>query len=117
MDRRSCRRTCARQREGYGVKERVLTSVDLEIETPRGSFMSSKVEKYDAIYARYSSHQQDDSTSIEVQIEQCERAAGGNLVPYIDRARTGRTAGGRPELQRLIDDAERGMVRRLFVYK
>ena len=73
--------------------------------------------KSDALYARYSSHQQDDSTSIEVQVEQCERAAGISLVRYVDRAKTGRTMGGRTELLRLIRDAEEGRIGRLFVYK
>jgi site-specific DNA recombinase len=71
----------------------------------------------DAIYARYSSHKQDDSTSIEVQVETCRNAAGGPCAEYIDRARTGRTIGGRDELRRLIKDAEAGRIKRLFVYK
>lgn len=73
--------------------------------------------KHDAIYARYSSHAQDDSTSIEVQIEQCERAAGGKCNHYIDRAKTGRATGGRTELIRLLADAEAGKIGRVFVYK
>jgi site-specific DNA recombinase len=73
--------------------------------------------KHDAIYARYSSHAQDDGTSIEVQVEQCERTAGGKLMQYVDRAKTGRSSSGRPELLRLLSDAEAGKVRRLFVYK
>ena len=51
--------------------------------------------KYDALYARYSSHAQDDSTSIAVQIESGERMAGRKLVHFIDQAKTGRTTGGR----------------------
>src|SRR4051812_31520023 len=74
-------------------------------------------DRADAIYARYSSHNQDDGTSIEVQIEQCERAAGVKCVHYIDRAKTGRATGGRTELLRLLDDAEAGRIRRIFVYK
>ncbi len=73
--------------------------------------------KHDAIYARYSSHAQDDSTSIEVQIESCERAAGGKCEHYIDRAKTGRAMGGRLELLRLLADAEAGKIGRVFVYK
>jgi site-specific DNA recombinase len=73
--------------------------------------------KLDAVYARYSSHSQDDSTSIEVQLEACRRKAEGECVEYIDRALTGRTIAGRPELQRLLEDAEAGKVARLFVYK
>ena len=73
--------------------------------------------KHDAIYARYSSHAQDDSTSIEVQLEQCERAAGGKCVHYIDRAKTGRAVGGREQLLKLLADAEAGRVGRVYVYK
>lgn len=73
--------------------------------------------RIDAIYARYSSHAQDDSTSIDVQVEQCERAAGGRLAQYIDRAKTGRATAGRAELLRMLADAEAGKIRRVFVYK
>jgi site-specific DNA recombinase len=73
--------------------------------------------KRDAIYARYSSHAQDDGTSIEVQIEQCERSAGGECVHYIDRAKTGRAMGGRTQMLALLADAEAGKVGRVFVYK
>ena len=73
--------------------------------------------KADAIYARYSSHAQDEGTSIEVQVEQCERLAGGKCVHYIDRAKTGRTMAGRDSLLRLLADAEAGKIARVFVYK
>src|SRR5688500_16393232 len=73
--------------------------------------------KADALYARYSSHQQDDSTSIEAQVESCERAGGAALAQYVDRAKTGRTMGGRTGLLRLIRDAEAGRIGRLFVDK
>src|SRR5262245_15660656 len=73
--------------------------------------------KIDAIYARYSSHAQDEGTSIEVQIEQCERAAGSPCKPYVDRARTGRTVSGRDGLLDLLADAEAGKIGRVFVYK
>jgi DNA invertase Pin-like site-specific DNA recombinase len=73
--------------------------------------------KHDAIYARYSSHAQDDGTSIEVQIEQCERAAGGKCKHYIDRAKTGRAMGGRTQLLALLADADAGKIARVFVYK
>src|SRR5688572_13335701 len=73
--------------------------------------------KTDAIYARYSSHAQDDGTSIEVQIEQCERAAGGTCQHYVDRAKTGRTTGGRTQLLAMLADADAGRIARVFVYK
>src|SRR6185295_7683771 len=73
--------------------------------------------KSDAIYARYSSHAQDDGTSIEVQLEQCERAAGAACKPYIDRAKTGRALNGRSQLLALLADADAGKIKRVFVYK
>lgn len=73
--------------------------------------------KYDAMYARYSSHAQDDGTSIAVQVESCERAAGTALKRFIDQAKTGRTTGGRSELLRLMEEAEAGRIGRLYVYK
>lgn len=74
-------------------------------------------ERYDALYARYSSHAQDDGTSIAVQIESCERASGRPLKHFIDQAKTGRTTGGRTELLRLIQEAEAGRIGKLYVYK
>jgi len=73
--------------------------------------------KHDAVYARYSSHAQDDGTSIDVQIEQCERAAGGTCTHYIDKAKTGRAMGGRARLLAMLADAADGKLRRVFVYK
>jgi DNA invertase Pin-like site-specific DNA recombinase len=73
--------------------------------------------KHDAIYARYSSRGQDDGTSIEVQIEQCQRAAGWPCKHYIERAKTGRAIGGRTQLLALLADAEAGKVGRVYVYK
>ncbi len=73
--------------------------------------------RLDAVYARYSSHKQDDGTSIEVQLESCHRAAGGPCIDYIDRARTGRAIGGRMQLLKLLDDAAGGRIGRVFVYR
>jgi site-specific DNA recombinase len=78
---------------------------------------SPQHQRIDAVYARYSSHKQDDGTSIEVQLESCHHAAGGPCVDYVDRARTGRAIGGRIQLLRLIDDAAAGRIGRVFVYK
>lgn len=74
-------------------------------------------DRYDALYARYSSHAQDDGTSISVQIEACEKFAGRSLTHFIDEAKTGRTTEGRPELLRLMQEAEAGRIERLHVYK
>jgi len=79
--------------------------------------MISHAGKRDAIYARYSSRKQEDGTSIEVQLEACRHAVEGECREYVDKARTGRSIAGRPRLLRLIDDAEAGLVGRLFVYK
>lgn len=79
--------------------------------------VTDRLVTYDALYARYSSHAQDDSTSVAVQTEACERAAGKPLKHFIDQAKTGRTTGGRTELLRLIQEAEAGRINKLFVYK
>ena len=73
--------------------------------------------KIDACYIRYSSAKQSEGTSIEVQIEACHAASDGICREYIDEARTGRALAGRTALLRLIADAERGEIKRLFVYK
>ena len=73
--------------------------------------------KANAIYARYSSHAQDDGTSIDVQIEHCERAAGGPCTHYIDRAKSGRAMGGRTQLLAMLADADAGKLARVYVYK
>lgn len=79
--------------------------------------MVAPSSKYDALYARYSSHAQDDGTSIAVQVEACEKAAGKSLRQFIDQAKTGRTTGGRTELLKLIQEAEAGKIGKLYVYK
>lgn len=63
------------------------------------------------------SPKQSDGTSIEVQIEQCERAAGGPCLHYVDSALTGRAVGGRSQLLKLLADVEAGKIGRVFVYK
>src|SRR5437762_1307318 len=78
----------------------------------RSSEGSATMPRSDAVYARYSSHRQDDGTSIDVQLDACRRAAGGPLAEYIDRARTGRAIANREELRRLLDDAAAGRVGR-----
>lgn len=68
-----------------------------------------------AIYARYSSHNQDDNTSIDVQLEACKRAAGGPCRECIDRAVTGTTM-FREAFDRLMADCQAGVVDTIFVY-
>ena len=71
-----------------------------------------------AVYARYSSHAQDQGTSVDVQLEACGRGLNPSDVrEYIDRARTGRAVAGRESLLRLLSDAEAGKVGRVLVYK
>jgi len=74
--------------------------------------MSSK----NAIYARYSSHNQDDGTSIQVQLDHCRRAAGQACREYVDRAVSGTTM-SREAFDRLIADCEAGLVDTLYIYK
>jgi site-specific DNA recombinase len=73
--------------------------------------------KIDACYCRYSSENQRGNTSIETQIQSCERYADKKLTHYIDEAKTGRSIAGRDALQRLISDTEAGRIGRLFLYK
>ena len=71
-----------------------------------------------AVYARYSSHAQDQGTSIDVQLEACGRGLSpADVREYVDRARTGRAVAGRESLLRLLSDAEAGKVERVLVYK
>jgi site-specific DNA recombinase len=73
----------------------------------------------DATYSRYSSHAQDDSTSIEVQVEACEKALGGTatILHFADRARTGRAAAGREGLSQLMSAARAGRLQRVCVWR
>jgi site-specific DNA recombinase len=79
--------------------------------------MSTKNERVAVGYYRYSSEAQRESTSIDVQREQCERCAGESLPAYIDEARTGRALAGRVQLHRLIADAAEGKIARVYVYR
>src|SRR5947207_12675140 len=79
--------------------------------------MSSENNRLAVGYFRYSSEAQRDSTSIDVQREQCRRAAGQDLVEYIDEARTGRALAGRENLHRLLADAAQGKISRVYVYR
>ncbi|MCK4626282.1 MAG: recombinase family protein [Phycisphaerae bacterium] len=69
-----------------------------------------------AIYARYSSHNQDDGTSIEVQLDHCRRATGEACREYIDRAVSGTTM-SREAFNCLIADCEAGLIDTLYIYK
>lgn len=66
------------------------------------------MKKRFAIYARYSSHEQDGTHSIEDQTDACNKFVadeGGAVVKkYIDRAQSGRTE-AREQYERLLQDA------------
>lgn len=70
------------------------------------------------LYARYSSHRQND-TSIEAQIVEIEAFAkrnGLNIVEqYIDKAISGKSD-ERPEFLRMIEDSSKGKFSRIIVY-
>lgn len=72
-----------------------------------------------AIYARYSSHAQNDA-SIEQQVEECrEYAAAGNIQVvevFADRALSGRSD-KRPEFQRMMRHASAGRFTVVLAYK
>ena len=71
------------------------------------------------IYARYSSHRQDEQ-SIEGQLRVCHEYAKRNgyvvIGEYIDRAISGRSD-DRPEFQRMIEDAKKKAFQFVIVYR
>ena len=71
------------------------------------------------IYARYSSHRQDEQ-SIEGQLHVCHEYAKRNgftvVGEYIDRAISGRSD-DRPQFQQMIDDSRKKAFRFVIVYK
>lgn len=71
------------------------------------------------IYARYSSHKQND-TSIESQIAECMTFAERNgyyiVGEYIDKAISGKSD-DRPEFLRMIEDSSKGKFDRIIVYQ
>jgi DNA invertase Pin-like site-specific DNA recombinase len=71
------------------------------------------------IYARYSSHAQNEQ-SIEGQLRECYAFAERNdmkiVGEYIDRALTG-TMDKRPEFLRMIDESKRGLFKFVVVYQ
>ena len=69
----------------------------------------------DAIYARQSVDKAD-SLSIQGQIDLCRRQAGENVTVYEDRGYSGKNT-NRPAFQRMMDDVEKGVIRRIIVYR
>ena len=73
-------------------------------------------ERIDAIYARQSVDRKD-SISIESQIELCNyELKGGSCKEYTDKGYSGKNT-DRPQFQNLMQDIEKGLIRRVVVYK
>jgi site-specific DNA recombinase len=72
------------------------------------------------IYARYSSHNQDNGNSIEAQVKACESYAAANglviVARYIDEARSG-TNDRREQFQQMINDSAKGIFSGVIVHK
>lgn len=77
--------------------------------------MAKKEVGYDAIYARQSIDKKD-SVSIETQIDDCKKLCSGNPRIYKDKGYSGKNT-ERPGLQRLINDIESGIIKKVIVYK
>lgn len=72
--------------------------------------------RIDAVYARQSIDKKD-SISIESQIEFCKyELKGGSFKEYKDKGYSGKNT-DRPRFQELVRDIERGLVKRVVVYK
>ena len=76
------------------------------------------LEETAVIYARYSSHGQDEQT-IDGQIRECKAYAEreGYIIvdTYIDKAKSA-TSDKRPDFQRMIADSEQGKFKYVIVY-
>ena len=72
--------------------------------------------KIDAIYARQSVDKKD-SISIESQIEFCKyELKGGSYKEFKDKGYSGKNT-ERPQFQDLMRDIEKGLIRKVVVYK
>ena len=71
---------------------------------------------YDALYARQSLDKKE-SISIESQFDTCKHEARGNdFKKYEDKGYSGKNL-NRPDFERLCQDIERGLIKRVIVYK
>lgn len=72
------------------------------------------------IYVRFSSHRQNDSFTIEYQMQEATRyieANGYTLVDsYVDAATTGKKTAGRESFNKMIKDAENGKFDKIVVF-
>jgi len=69
----------------------------------------------DAIYARQSVEKAD-SLSIQGQIDLCRRETSDDVRIYQDRGYSGKNT-NRPDFQRMMADVERGLIRKIVVYR
>ena len=69
----------------------------------------------DAIYARQSVDKAD-SLSIQGQIDLCRQETGTELKIYQDKGFSGKNT-NRPEFQRMLADVEKGLIRKIVVYR
>ena len=69
----------------------------------------------DAIYARQSVDKAD-SLSIQGQIDLCRQKAGKEAQIYQDKGYSGKNT-NRPAFQRMMEDVERGQIRKIIVYR
>ena len=71
---------------------------------------------YDAIYARQSI-EKIDSISVESQVDCCKyETRGSEYKEYIDRGFSGKNI-NRPAFEKMIFDIEKGLVKKVIVYK
>ena len=75
----------------------------------------ARTTRFDAIYARQSIDKKD-SVSIEAQINDCKVICGRSPKIYKDKGFSGKNT-DRPELQQLINDIKKGIIKRVVVYK
>ena len=69
----------------------------------------------DAIYARQSVDKAD-SLSIQGQIELCRQKTGERCQIYQDKGYSGKNT-NRPAFLRMMEDVEKGMIRKIVVYR
>ena len=73
-----------------------------------------------AVYVRYSSQQQNDSFSIEYQIEETtkyiELKGYKHVETYIDAAKTGKKTAGREALEQMTNDVKNGKIDKIVVF-
>lgn len=69
----------------------------------------------DAIYARQSVEKAD-SLSIQGQIDLCRQQTSEDVKVYFDRGYSGKNT-NRPSFQAMMDDVERGLIRKIVVYR